>query len=135
MDDRIGRSVTQKGATNPPKGEFTFPNNTVWGPNGVVAMIEVLAQKEFKKEETESEMKHSINLDNEKYLSVFGTNNGIKQRRGGKFFLKSITFVITEKKKKGVIVKTPKVKIIFDAIVNGRTTEAKGSLGWLRTGK
>ena len=131
MDANIGRRVGIYGSQNSPKGEFSFPSAVVWGPNGIKRMIEVLSETAFEEQEDAKEKTWKIELNNSKYLAVFGMANGIKSRKNGNFLVQSVVFSIKQKKKKGILQETSNVKLEYSVIVRGQLKKADGTFAWL----
>ena len=141
MDKTWGHSVNQNGVKKGVvRNSFSFPKSVVWGPSGIVAMIETLSQKVFEvDEEDEKKTERKIALDDSEYLAVFGSENAIKYRKNGTFYIEKVTLIINEKKKPPNKTEKKKeqsyVKIDYECKVNGRLKRPNGEWQWLRVGQ
>ena len=74
---------------------------------------------------------YSIELNHTEYCQVFGTQNAVKERRNGQFFIVSVRLWYSIRVRNGAEVQTPQIGLQHGAVVNGKATNADGSYRWL----
>ena len=63
MDTQLDRKVTANGAKKLVEGDVSFPGAVVWGPNGVIKMVEQLSKRISRLKMTKTSIVLSVNCD------------------------------------------------------------------------
>ena len=133
IGEKIGHFLNLKGTNKVSPMYIDMPAANTFGPNGIISMIEVLADKKWNIEEDEKEKAWDMELNLNRHMRVFEVKHSIHETKTGKFSIQQTCLHVELKKKGGALQHPPKVRIHIKVQIRGQIKKADGKWEWLRS--